>query len=54
VDNACIKEFLDHFLNFTFLGKGVMIWRNIERKDSGYKGNGMIMNTTGMRESLGS
>jgi hypothetical protein len=25
VDNACIKEFLDHFLNFIFLGKGVTI-----------------------------
>jgi hypothetical protein len=24
-DNACIKEFLDHFLNFIFLGKGVTI-----------------------------
>jgi hypothetical protein len=27
---------------------------NIGRKDSWYKGNGMIMNTTGRRESLGS
>jgi hypothetical protein len=25
VDNAYIKEFLDHFLNFIFLGKGVTI-----------------------------
>jgi hypothetical protein len=25
VDNTCIKDFLDHFLNFIFLGKGVMI-----------------------------
>jgi hypothetical protein len=54
VDNACIKEFLDHFLNFIFLGKGVTIWMDIGRKASGYKGNGMIMNTTGRRESLGS
>jgi hypothetical protein len=53
-DNACIKEFLDHFLNFIFLGKGVMIWTNIGRKDSWYKGNGMIMNTMGRREALGS
>jgi hypothetical protein len=53
-DNACIKEFLDHFLNFIFWGKGVMIQTDIGRKDSWYKGNGMIMNTTGRRESLGS
>jgi hypothetical protein len=53
VDNACIKEFLDHFLNFIFLGKWVTIQRDIGRKASRYKGNGMIMNTTGRRESLG-
>jgi hypothetical protein len=53
-DNACIKEFLDHFLNFIFLGKGVTIQTNIGRKASGYKGNGMIMNTMGRTESLGS
>jgi hypothetical protein len=46
VDNACIKEFLDHFLNFIFLGKGVMIQTDIGRKAFRYKGNGMIMNTT--------
>ena len=46
VDNACIKEFLDHFPNFIFLGKGVMIGKNIGRKASWYKWNGMIMNTT--------
>jgi len=34
VDNAYIKEFLDHFLNFIFLGKGVTIQTNIGRKDS--------------------
>jgi hypothetical protein len=54
VDNACIKEFLDHFLNFILLGKGVTIQTDIGRKDYGYKGNGMIMNTIGRRESLGS
>jgi hypothetical protein len=54
VDNACIKEFLDHFINFIFLGKGVMIQMDIGRKDSWYKGNGMIMNTMGRREELGS
>jgi hypothetical protein len=45
-DNASIKEFLDHFLNFIFWGKGVTIQTNIGRKDFGYKGNGMIMKTT--------
>jgi hypothetical protein len=54
VDNAYIKKFLDHFLNFIFLGKGVMIQTYIGRRYSEYKGNGMIMNTTGRRESLGS
>jgi hypothetical protein len=44
-DNACIKEFLDHFLDFIFLGKGVMIRMDIGSNDSEYKGNGMIMNT---------
>jgi hypothetical protein len=52
-DNTCIKEFLDHFLNFIFWGKGVMIWMNIGRKASWYKGNGMIMNTMRRREALG-
>jgi hypothetical protein len=45
---------MNHFLNFIFLGKGVMIQTDIGRKDSRYKGNGMIMNTIGRRESLGS
>jgi hypothetical protein len=53
VENTCIKELLDHFLNFNFLGKGVMIRTGIGRKASEYKGNGMIMNTMGRRESLG-
>jgi hypothetical protein len=53
-DNTYVKEFLDHFLNFIFWGKGVTIWMDIGRKASWYKGNGMIMNTTGRRESLGS
>jgi hypothetical protein len=53
-DNTYIKQFLNHFLNFIFLGKGVTIGTNIGRKDSWDKGNGMIMNTTGRRESLGS
>jgi len=45
-DNASIKEFLDHFLNFIFWGKEVTIQMNIGRKDFGYKGNGMIMKPT--------
>jgi hypothetical protein len=32
----------------------MMIGTDIGRKDSWYKGNGMIMNTMGRRESLGS
>jgi hypothetical protein len=51
-DNAFIKDFLDHFLNFIFLGKWVAIRTYIGRKASGYKGNGMIMNTTGRMDSL--
>jgi hypothetical protein len=53
-NNAYVKEFLDHFLNFIFFEKGVTIQTNIGRKDSWYKGNGMIMNTMGRRVSLGS
>ena len=53
-DNTCVKQFLNHFLNFIFLGKGMMIGMDIGRKASWYKGNGMIMNTTGRRKSLGS
>jgi hypothetical protein len=34
VDNTCIKEVLDHFLNFIFWGKGVTIWMDIWRKAS--------------------
>jgi hypothetical protein len=36
------------------LGKGVTIGTDIGREASWDKGNGMIMNTTGRRESLGS
>jgi hypothetical protein len=54
VDNAYVKKFLNHFLNLIFLGKGMTIGKDIGRKASWYKGNGMIMNTTGRRESLGS
>jgi hypothetical protein len=54
VDNTCIEQFLNHFLNFFFLGKGVTIGMDIRRKASWDKWNGMIMNTTGRRESQGS
>jgi hypothetical protein len=53
-DNTCVEQFLNHFLNFIFLGKEVMIGTYVGRKASWDKGNGMIMNTTGRRESLGS
>jgi hypothetical protein len=54
VNNTCVKQFLNHFLNFIFFGNGVMLGTDIRRKASRDKGNGMIMNTTGRRESLGS
>jgi hypothetical protein len=53
-DNICIKQFLNHFLNFIFFGKGVTIGMDIGRKASWDKKNGMIMNTMARRESLGS
>jgi hypothetical protein len=33
-DNTYVEQFLNHFLNFIFFGKGVMIWTNIGRKAS--------------------
>jgi hypothetical protein len=54
VDNTYVKKFLNHFLNFIFFLKGVTIETYIGREDFWYKGNGMIMNTMGRRESLGS
>ena len=53
-DSTCVEKFLNNFVNFIVFGKGVMIGMDIGRKDSWDKGNGMIMNTTGKRESLGS
>ena len=53
VDNTWVEQFLNHFLNFIFWGKRVTIEMDIGRKDSWDKGNGMIMNTMGRRESLG-
>jgi hypothetical protein len=54
MDNACDEKFFKIFLNFIFLGKGMMIGMNIGRKNTRVDGNGMIMNTTGRRKSLGS
>jgi hypothetical protein len=51
-DNTYVEQFLNHFINFIFLGKGVMIGMDIGRKASWDKVNG-IMNTMGRRESLG-
>jgi hypothetical protein len=51
--NTFIEQFLNYFLNFIFLGKGVTIGTNIGRKASWDKGNRMIMNTTRSKESLG-
>jgi hypothetical protein len=53
-DNTCVEQFLNNFLNFIFWGKGMTIGTTIGRKDVRDKENGMIMNTTTRRESLGS
>jgi hypothetical protein len=53
-DNTRIEKLLNNYLNFIFLGKGMTIGMDIGRKASGDKGNGMIMNTTRRKESLGS
>ena len=53
MDDSSSKEFLDHFFNFIFLCKGVAIWMYIGGEASWDKGNGMIMDTAGRRESLG-
>ena len=54
MDESDSKEFLDHFFNFILLGKGVAIWMYVGGKASWDKGNGMIIDTTGRGESLGS
>jgi hypothetical protein len=33
-DNTCVEKLLNNFLNFIFLGKGMMIGINIGRKAS--------------------
>jgi hypothetical protein len=54
MDDVSNKEFLDHFFNFIFLCKWVAIWMYIGGKASWDKENGMIMDTVGRSESLGS
>jgi hypothetical protein len=54
MDNTWSEQFLNNFLNFIFLGKGITIGMNIGRKAIRDKGNGMIMNTMGRRKSMGS
>jgi hypothetical protein len=54
VDNTRGEQFLNNFLNFIFLVKGMTIGMDIGRKAFGDKGNGIIMNTTRRRDSLGS
>jgi hypothetical protein len=38
MDNTYGEQFLNNFLNFIFLGKGMMIGMNIGRKDTGTRG----------------
>jgi hypothetical protein len=54
MDNTHYEQFLNSFMNFIVMGKEMMIGMNIGRKDTRYEGNGMIMNTTRRRNSIGS
>jgi len=54
MDNVGDDKFLNNFLNFIFLGKGMMIGMNIGRNVVRDKENGMIVKTKGRRNSLGS
>ena len=51
-DNTYIEKFLNNFLNFIFLGKGMITRTNIGRNVVGDEGNVMIMNTMRRRKSL--
>jgi hypothetical protein len=53
-DNTRFEQFLNNFLNFILPGKGMTIRVNIGRKASKDESNGMIMNTMGRGNSLGS
>jgi hypothetical protein len=53
-DNTDDRQFLNNFLNFIFLGKGMTIGTHIGRKVVGDEGNEMIMNTMGRGKSMGS
>jgi hypothetical protein len=54
MDNTHFEQFLNNFLNFILLGKGMMIRVNIGRKISWYERNGMIMDAMGRGKSMGS
>jgi hypothetical protein len=54
MDSICFKQFLNNFLNFILLGKGMMIRANIGRNIVWDERNGMIMDDTGRGNSLGS
>ena len=53
-DNACSKEFLDHFLNFIFLWKGVAIQNGYWEEGFQIQGEWNDHEHCGRRESLGS
>jgi hypothetical protein len=46
MDDSHHKQFLNNFLNFIFLGKGVTIRENIGRKSTKDKWDGVIMGAT--------
>jgi hypothetical protein len=54
IDNTHFEKFLNNFLNFILLGKGMTISMNIERKTSQYERNDMIMDATRRGKSMGS
>jgi hypothetical protein len=53
MDNSYGEQFLNNFLDFIYLGKGMTIGTNIRRKIVEDEGNGMIMNTMRRRKDLG-
>jgi hypothetical protein len=53
MDDTYRQQFLNNFLNFIFLGKGVMIRESIGRKTPMDKWDGMIMGVMGRRNPFG-
>jgi hypothetical protein len=53
MDNTHFEQFLNDFLDFVLLGKGMKIRENIGRKIFGDKRNDMIMNTRGRGKYMG-